>query len=157
MLRLMDGLAALALLAGTTVANADDLSTDGGRVDVDYKPAKVVYDLTSGDPGELANVLARVSILQDLYGADPFDAAIIIMIHGPSVAQFVGENADKNAANMRRARDLTLGGVIRFAMCKMSANFQGYKDEQIQDFVTLVPMADAELVRLQNRGYAYLR
>lgn len=157
MLKLINGMAALAMLTGTSIAGADVLTTDGGATQVTYRPAKVVYDLIPGDAETLRNILDRVSILQNLYGADPFDASIIVMIHGPSVRQFVTDHPDRQAAAMARTRDLAQAGVIRFAMCKMSANFQGYADDQIEDFVTLVPMADAELVRLQAMGYAYLR
>ena len=148
---------ALAMLAGSTMAKAGALSTDDGKTDFSYQPSKVVYDLTSGDPQVLGNILNRVAILQDLYDGSSSDASIIIMLHGPSVPLFIRDNQEQYEEAMRYARDLAGAGVIRFAMCKMSANFQGYDDAQVQEFVTLVPMGDAELIRLQNMGYAYLR
>jgi intracellular sulfur oxidation DsrE/DsrF family protein len=43
-------------------------------------------------------------------------------------------------------------------MCKVAAQGHGFKPEDIHGFVTMVPMADAELVRLQQEeGYAYMR
>ena len=58
---------------------------------------------------------------------------------------------------MRRARSLSMGEIIQFRICKASANMQGYKKEDIQDFASMVPMADAEIIQLQNEGFAYLR
>lgn len=148
---------ALAMLASNIVAEADVLSTDSSKSDIKYQPARVVYDLTSGDLNIVTNILNRVAILQDLYGAGSSDGSIIILLHGSSVPLFIRDNQGQNAEAMRYARDLADAGVIRFAMCKMSANFQGFEDKQVQEFVTLVPMGDAELIRLQNMGYAYLR
>jgi hypothetical protein len=34
---------------------------------------------------------------------------------------------------------------------------QGYKSTDFPSFVKVVPMADAEIVMLQQQGYAYLR
>jgi len=44
--------------------------------------------------------------------------------------------------------EVLLTPPIRFTMCKMSANFQSFEDDKVQGFVTLVPMGDAELIRL---------
>ena len=59
---------------------------------------------------------------------------------------------------MRRAQSLTLAGPIVFRMCAVAARMHGYQPEDIHGFVELVPMADAEIVRLQTEeGYAYMK
>jgi len=49
-----------------------------------------------------------------------------------------------------------MGEVIQFRLCQASAKMQGYSRRDFEDFIKLVPMADAEIVRLQHGGYAYL-
>jgi intracellular sulfur oxidation DsrE/DsrF family protein len=55
------------------------------------------------------------------------------------------------------AASLIASEVIQFRMCGASAKIQGYTAKDIHGFVTLVPMADAEIVRLQADGYAYMQ
>jgi intracellular sulfur oxidation DsrE/DsrF family protein len=42
-------------------------------------------------------------------------------------------------------------------MCLANARLLNYEPSDIHGFVTMVPMADAEIVRLQHEGYAYMR
>jgi len=43
-------------------------------------------------------------------------------------------------------------------MCKAAAKMLGYEAKDIHGFVKMVPMADAEIIRLQTEeGYAYMR
>ncbi len=127
-------------------------------LDIKYKPQKVFYDLTTGDPDELDNVLDRASALFKLYDSDLFESSIVIIIHGDAIAFFATENFSKFKQHMQRANSLTMGTTIEFRMCNMAAKMMNYSAEDIHGFVSMVPMADAEMVRLQNEeGYAYMR
>jgi hypothetical protein len=48
------------------------------------------------------------------------------------------------------------GGTIEFRMCKLAAKGQGYNPNDIHSFVSMVPMGDAEIVKLQQEGFAYM-
>jgi len=61
----------------------------------------------------------------------------------------------KNENLIRRAQSLTVGSSIEFRLCLVDAKRQNYEAKDIHGFVNMVPMADAELVRLQHDGYAY--
>ena len=124
---------------------------------VAYAPAKVVYDLSSPDPKALEHILDRASMLQNIYQNDPFEASIVFVIHEGAIPLFGNNEKNQYPELMLRARSLSMGEVIQFRVCKASASMQGYKKADIQDFVSMVPMADAEIVRLQHEGYAYLR
>ena len=122
-----------------------------------YKPQKVLYDLTSGNLGHLTNLLDRVSYLNKLYNNDPFDTSIVIIIHGKSLPLFAKENFKKFEKIITRAQNLTFGTNIEYKMCQASAKLQGYEPSDIHGFVIMVPMADAEIIKLQNEdGYAYM-
>lgn len=122
-----------------------------------YQPAKVVYDVSSHDANDIKHILDRVSLLQKIYGSDSFDASIIIVLHEGVIPLFAKANQNKHKDLMRRANSLTMGDIIQFRLCSASARMQGFKHIDFHDFIAMVPMADAEIVQLQQKGYAYLR
>jgi intracellular sulfur oxidation DsrE/DsrF family protein len=126
-----------------------------------YSPSKVVYDLSSSDPAVLQNILDRISMLQNVYNNNPFESSIVVVVHEGAIALFVENNKDAKMIGyedlMLRAKSLTLGEVIKFKVCEASAKMQSISVSDLPEFVSMVPMADAELVDLQQSGYAYLR
>jgi intracellular sulfur oxidation DsrE/DsrF family protein len=123
-----------------------------------YAPQKVVYDVAVSDRDALEGVIDRVSYLNNLYGADPFNASIVVILHGDEIPFFAIANFPKNEELVRRAQSLTLAGPIEFRMCTLAAQAHGLKPKDIHGFVKMVPMADAELITLQQEdGYAYMR
>lgn len=127
------------------------------ELDTQYAKQKVVYDTAVGSVAELTSVLDRASYLSTLNGADPFDNKIVIVLHGPEIAFFAIKNFAKHKALMTRAQSLSVGGIIEFRMCKIAAKGRGFEPGDIHGFVTMVPMGDAEIVRLQQEGYGYMR
>ena len=127
------------------------------EVDPQYAKQKVVYDTAVTSVKGLASVLDRASFLSNLNGADPFENKIVIVLHGDEIPFFGIKNYPKYKALMTRAQSLTVGGIIEFRMCRVAAKGRGYGARDIHGFVTMVPMGDAEIVRLQQEGYAYMR
>jgi intracellular sulfur oxidation DsrE/DsrF family protein len=123
-----------------------------------YKPQKVLYDLTTGEEKKIINILDRVSYLNTLYGNDPFDSSTVVIIHGESIPFFTKAVFEKYKSTVTRAYNLTVGTTIEFRMCQASAKLQGFKPSDIHGFVKMVPMADAEMIKLQKEeGYAYMQ
>lgn len=122
-----------------------------------YAPSKVVYDVNNIDEKALKNIFDRLSYLFKMYDSDVMDSSIIVVIHGEAIKFFALENNKRYEHLMRRAKSLTVGTTIEFRMCRAAAKLMNYEAKHIQDFVYMVPMADAEIVYLQNRGYAYLQ
>lgn len=128
------------------------------RLDIDYAPQKVVYDVSSDSRAEFERVLDRASYLSQLYHADPFAASIVLVLHGEEIPFFAIENNVKYHQLMQRAQSLTVGDVIEIRMCQLAAEAHGYEPTDIHGFVQMVPMADAEIVRLQQeKGYVYMQ
>lgn len=127
------------------------------ELDVQYAKQKVVYDTAVGSVAALTSVLDRASYLSALNGADPFDNKIVIVLHGAEIPFFAIKNLNKHKELMNRAQSLTVGGIIEFRMCKIAAKGRGFEPKDIHGFVTMVPMGDAEIVRLQQEGYGYMR
>ena len=124
-----------------------------------YKPEKVVFDVTTGDEKALSNILDRVALLDRLYGADPFSESIVIVLHGNSIPYFAVKNFSRYRELVTRAESLTLTDTIHFRLCQAAAKARyGLRPQDIHGFIKMVPMADAEIIRLQREeGYAYMR
>ena len=126
-------------------------------VEKEYRKQQVVYDVAVSSVAALTSVLDRASHVSLLNGADPFDNKIVIVLHGNEIPFFASKNFAKYKDLMVRAQSLSVGGIIEFRMCRLAAQGQGFKASDIHGFVTMVPMADAEIIDMQSKGYAYMR
>ncbi|MDO9467046.1 MAG: DsrE family protein [Thiobacillus sp.] len=123
-----------------------------------YSGQRVVFDTTSGSAAGLTSVLDRASFLSILNGGNPLDNRIVVVLHGGAIPFFAIKNHAKNKDLMQRAQSLSVGNVVEYRMCRAAAHLQGLKPEDIHGFVKTVPMADAEIVRLQQEeGFAYMK
>ena len=132
----------------------------GGAVaqELEYKPQKVVYDVNVKTLGAMNGVLDRASYLSKITGADPFDSSIVLVLHGPEIEFFARENYKKYKELVHRAQSLVEGETLKIRMCKLAAEGHGYKPNQIHGFINIVPMGDAEIIRLQNEEqHAYMQ
>ena len=143
-----------------TFAHAEESAPWGraGLEPIKYKPQKVVYDVAASNIDVFERVLDRVSYLNNIYNADPFDASIVLVLHGNEIPFFAIDNYGKYKDLMERSRSLTIAGPVEFRMCVVAARAHGLEPEEIHGFVKMIPMADAEIVRLQQEeGYVYMR
>ena len=124
----------------------------------EYKPQKVVYDVHVKTVAAVESVLDRASYLSSITGADPFDQSIVLVLHGPEIALFGIKNHGKHKELMQRAHSLVDSEVLTIRMCKVAAEAMGYQPEDIHGFVDIIPMGDAEIIRLQNEeDHAYMQ
>ena len=124
----------------------------------EYAPQKVVYDVHVKTVEKVESVLDRASHLSKITGADPFDQSIVLVLHGNEINFFAIKNYGKYKALMQRAQSLIESEALTIKMCKIAAEGQGYKPEDIHGFVEMVPMGDAEIVRLQyEENHAYMQ
>lgn len=124
----------------------------------EYKPQKVVYDVHVKTVEALESVLDRASYLSTITGADPFDQSIVLVLHGPELSFFAIDNYQKHKALMHRAQSLVESEALTIKMCKIAAQSQGHSPEDIHGFIEIIPMGDAEIIRLQHEeGHAYMQ
>ncbi len=148
---------ALALFAAPIHAEADAPWGQAKAIDKEYSKQRVVYDVAVDSVQKLDRMLDRVSYLSLINGADPFDNKIVIVLHGNEIPFFAIKHHAKYKALMQRAQSLSLDGIIEFRMCRVAARGHGLQPEDIHGFVSIVPMADAEIIELQRQGFAYIR
>ena len=146
-----------AMFAGNL--SADDKPWGIARViDTQYKPQKVVYDVAVDSVKKLTSVLDRASYLSKITGADPFDSSIVLVLHGKEISFFASKNFEKHQDLIRRAQSLVESEALSIRMCKIAAQSQGFSPEDIHGFVEMIPMGDAEIIRLQyEEGHAYMQ
>jgi intracellular sulfur oxidation DsrE/DsrF family protein len=121
-----------------------------------YHGEKVVFDVTAGTLAGLNRVLDRAGYLSRMNGDDPLDTRIVIVLHGDAIPFFAVKNYQKYRALMQRAYSASMGQIIEFRMCRAAARLRGLQPRDIHGFITMVPMAEAEIARLQHAGFAYL-
>lgn len=124
---------------------------------LDYKPSRVVYDVADNDAVEIKHILDRVSLLQNVYGNDPFESSIVLVIHEQAIPFFTKNGNNRHKEIEERAASLATGEIIQFRVCRTSARMQNLTEKDFNSFIKLVPMADAEIIKLQNDGYAYMK
>ena len=148
-------LAALALPAGAAAEPKAPWGQASAK-DIDYSEQKVVFDVAVDSVERMNAVLDRASFISQLNGANPFSTKVVLVLHGDEIPYFAIENYGKYQDLAKRAHNLTMNGTIEFRMCEQAASFHDYEPADIHGFVTLVPMAEAEIIRYQQKGFAYL-
>jgi intracellular sulfur oxidation DsrE/DsrF family protein len=141
-------------------AKANNLAPWGTATEIhqSYGGQKVVFDTTSDSTAGLTSVLDRASFISMLNDTDPLENKIVIVLHGDAIPFFAIKNFAKHKDLMYRAQSLSIGEVVEFRMCKAAAGLRGLQPKDIHGFVKMVPMADAEIVRLQQEeGFAYMQ
>ena len=149
----------LVMCVAAPIGAADDAPLGRAKLNpVEYQPQRVVYDVAASGIEEFSRVLDRASFLKNIYHANPFDTSIVLVLHGDEIPLFAIESYDQHKELMTRARSLGLDGIIEYRMCGVAARQHGLEPEDIHGFVEIVPMADAEIVRLQQEeGHVYMR
>jgi intracellular sulfur oxidation DsrE/DsrF family protein len=140
-------------------ANAADAPWDSAAVlETEYKPQKVVYDVSVNHVSGVTSVLDRASYLSTITGADPFESSIVLVLHGNEINFFAHKNYQKYRDLMHRAQSLVEGEVLKIRMCQIAAKSHGFGPKDIHGFVEMIPMGDAEIIRLQpEEDHAYMR
>ncbi len=151
--------ALLAVLGVTSSLAAETAPWGKGKPhDVEYSPQRVVCDVSVADSAALSRVLNHVSYLNNICNADPFGSSIVLVFHGNEIPLFAIQNHAQQKELMTRAESLTVGGTVKFRMGRLAARGHGLEPEEIHGLVEIVPMADAEIVRLQQEeAYAHMR
>jgi intracellular sulfur oxidation DsrE/DsrF family protein len=107
---------ALAVLIFTCTTAFADSNAPWGRgrlTPTEYKPQKVVYDVTTGKLEIMDHVLDRASYLSIITGADPFDQSIVLVLHGSAIKFFAIRNTGAYQNMLERAESLVSGEVFK--------------------------------------------
>ena len=118
----------------------------------------MVYDVHLKTVEAVNSVLDRASYLSTITGADPFDQSIVLVLHGSETKFFARDNYPEYRELMQRAQSLVESEALKIKMCEIAARSKGFLPKDIYGFVEMVPMGDAEIIRLQyDEGHAYMQ
>ncbi|MDA8110775.1 MAG: DsrE family protein, partial [Betaproteobacteria bacterium] len=111
--------------------------------DIDrIKQLKVVWDFNFQDPRTIAVVLNNLNALlkaTESYGPREIDPLkVVIVSHGPEVVLWAKKNYPKYKEIVDRAASFAKQGV-RFEVCRNDAAALGFKPENLDGFVTVIP------------------
>lgn len=149
-------LAALLFLAALGAAAAD-----GPRYEATpYGDPKVVFDFYLDDPAKMGSALYWIRSYMNPLTEAPYDMApelmdIKVIIHGTELVTVAKKNYEKYQEAVERMRYYAMLGVD-FRVCALAAEEYGYRTEDFQDFITVVPSAITELAHWQLQGYALI-
>jgi len=125
-----------------------------------YTEQKVVFDFYFDHPQKIATALYWlksfvVTLTEEPYGYAIDDLDIKVVIHGTEIVSLAKSNYSKYTDIVERMRYYAELGVD-FRACASAARDYGYKPDDLQDFLTLVPSSLVDLAHWQLQGYALI-
>jgi intracellular sulfur oxidation DsrE/DsrF family protein len=130
------------------IAAAADAPTAAPAGAAEHSPHRVVFELTSADPGVWNGALNNVENLRQALGAG---TQIEVVAHGHGLGFLLRTNTAQ-ADRMQRLAD---AGVV-FAACRNTMRREHVTPEALLPFATTVDSGVAEIVRRQDAGWAYV-
>ena len=132
----------------------------GKWVATPYAPAKVVFEFYLDNPQKIGSALYWVRslmnpLMESPYNYSPEDLNIVVVIHGNEIVTVAKKNEAKYQDAVDRMRYYADLGV-KFKVCGQAAADFGYRLEDFQDFIEVVPNAITELAHWQQQGYALI-
>lgn len=154
------GMCGLAFADGGNPAAPYGSAKESSYADIDQlKQLKAVWDFNFQDPKTVGFVFNNVAALlkaTEEYGPHELDPIkVVIVSHGPEVVLWAKKNYSKYKDIVDRAASLAKQGV-RFEICKNDAAALGFKAEDLDGFVTVIPAGPYALTYWQNKGYALI-
>lgn len=114
---------------------------------------KIVYQLNKADEEYIGSILFSAGAMLRQYGDD---IHIVISLIGPGVhlaAKFPERPIPEEL--QQRASSLAQYGV-EFHACGNTLKSLDWADDNMEDYVTVVEVGAADLMELQEQGYAYI-
>lgn len=129
-------------------------------VQTPYEEQKVVFDFYFDDPQKTGPALFWVRallnpLMDDPYGYAPEFMEIKVILHGMELVTVARHNYEKYRDIVERMRYYSELGV-EFRVCAMAATDYGYRLQDFQDFIRVIPSAITELAHWQLQGYALI-
>ena len=129
-------------------------------VQTPYSEQQVVYDFYFDNPDKIGNALYWIRSLMNPLMDDPYNLApefmdIVVVIHGTEIVTVARKNYDRYKDSVERMRYYASLGV-KFKVCGLAAHDFGYKTDDFQEFIEVVPSAITELAHWQLEGYALI-
>ena len=117
---------------------------------------RYLFNVTLHTPQEIAGLLTRAEELARTTRVDNRRAGIALVLHGPEIEIFAKKNYSRFRKMVDLAARLNNAHIIEVKMCRTEMKILGIREEDVPDFIELVPYGPDEEMRLRQRGYVYL-
>ena len=164
-MRTLFSLICLAVFFSASVPAADGpnppIPPGGGHlVSPPYTEQKVVFDFFFDDPQKISPGLQWVRALMKPLIEPPYDYLpefldIKVVMHGTEIVTLAKKNYQKYRDTVERMRYYASIGVD-FRVCMQALEEYGYRAEDLQEFVKIVPSAITDIAHWQIKGYALI-
>lgn len=132
-------------------AAAEFLETELAEPRPDFaEPRRILLQLSSGDEGRINGVLSNAINLQEFYGMDNVQVAIVVF--GPGMKALY-----KDDSPVRDRVESLLKYGIEFIGCRNTMDATGRGPDDLIDGVDFVQAGIAEIVERQLDGWSYIR
>lgn len=123
-----------------------------------YEAQKVVYEFYFDHPAKIHAALYWLRTHLKTLDDAPYDIApdfmeIKVVMHGTEIVTLAKKNYHRYSEVVERMRYYAELGV-QFRVCALSLEEFNYSQQDMQDFVTVIPSAITDLAHWQNKGYA---
>ena len=120
------------------------------------KTLKTVWDFNFADPKAVGIVFNNIVALMKATAAygpvDLHPLRIVVVSHGPEVVVWAKKNYGKYKELVDRAASLAKQGVV-FEVCRNAAAAEGFKPEDLDGFLTVIPAGPYAIAYWENKGY----
>jgi hypothetical protein len=125
-----------------------------------YTAQKAVFDFYFDEPAKIDSALYWIrSLMNPLttepYGYAPEELELVVVIHGTEIVTLAKTNYEQYREAVERMSYYASLGV-RFKVCAIALKDFGYKPDDLQGFVQVVPSGITELAHWQLQGYALI-
>lgn len=132
----------------------------GKLVNTPYEEPKAVFDFYFDDPSHINSALFWLRsymnpLMEAPYNLAPEFMDIVVVIHGTEIVTVAKSNQKKYAQAVGRMGYYASLGV-KFRVCGLAAADYGYRVDDFQDFIEVVPSAITELGHWQQQGYGLI-
>lgn len=114
---------------------------------------KIVYQLNKADEDYIDSILFSAGEMLRKYGDD---IRIVITLIGPGL-HLAGKKPERPITKLARQRSESLAMYgVEFHACGNTMKSLGWTDADLLDYATVVEVGAADLMELQEQGYAYI-
>jgi len=150
-----------ALISVPVSAAETDADAGAEVIYPEYESPKVVFDFYLDDPAKINSALYWIRSLVNPLMDSPYDQSldfmdIKVVIHGTEIVALANKNYEQYKTAVERMRYYAEFGV-EFRVCGLAAEDYGYRPQDFQGFVKVVPSALTDLAHWQQQGYALIR
>jgi len=153
--RLLGGLAAATGLAGLSATSGARAQGDASELKFpgEEPDHKVVYQFNKADQAYHEHVLFSVGAMVRKYGDN---IGIVVVAFGPGI-HILGKNPERPVSEETKQRVSSLNQYgVEFHACGNTMRSLGWIKEDLVPFAQVVEVGAADLMELQEQGYAYL-